>query len=59
MDKDELFVEELAPGQGCARRQRRHVHLFKTSAEPLKHFLHVSSFLHGDDPRVVLLVDPD
>lgn len=34
-------------------------HLFESSAEPLEHSLHVASFLHGDDPGVVLLVDPD
>lgn len=34
-------------------------HLFESSAEPLKYSLHVASFLHGDDPGVVLLVDPD
>lgn len=35
------------------------LHLFESSAEPLKHSLHVATFLHGDDPGVVLLVDPD
>lgn len=34
-------------------------YLFKTSAEPFKHSLHISSFFHGYDPRVVLLIDPD
>lgn len=33
--------------------------LFESSAEPLKHSLHVATFLHGDDPGVVLLIDPD
>lgn len=33
--------------------------LFESPAEPLKHPLHVATFLHGDDPGVVLLVDPD
>lgn len=36
-----------------------HLDLFKSSAEPLKHSLHVATFLHGDDPGVVLLIDPD
>lgn len=34
-------------------------YLLKSSAEPLKHSLHVASFLHGDDPGVVLLIHPD
>lgn len=34
-------------------------HLFQSPAEPFKHSLHVSSFLHGNDPRVILLIDPD
>lgn len=36
-----------------------HLNLFESSAEPLKHSFHVATFLHGDDPGVVLLVDPD
>lgn len=34
-------------------------YLLETSAEPLKHSLHVASFLHGDDPGVVFLIHPD
>lgn len=46
------------------RNQRRQeaqgpTRLFKTPAEPLKHPLHVSSFLHGYDPGVILLIDPN
>ena len=36
-----------------------HLYLLQSSAEPLKHSLHVATFLHGDDPGVVLLIDPD
>lgn len=36
-----------------------HLDLFESSAEPLKHSLHVATLLHGDDPGVVLLIDPD
>lgn len=32
--------------------------LGEASAESGEHFLHVAPFLHGDDPQVVLLVDP-
>ena len=35
------------------------MYLFESPAESLKHPLHVASLLHGDDPGVVLLVDPD
>lgn len=34
-------------------------HLFESTAESLKHSLHVASLLHGDDASVVLLIDPD
>lgn len=34
-------------------------YLLESSAEPLKHSLHVASFLHGDDPGVVFLIHPD
>lgn len=34
-------------------------HLFESIAESGEDFLHVASFLHGDDPGVVLLIDPD
>lgn len=34
-------------------------HLFQTSAEPVKDPLHVPPFLHGDDPGVILLIDPN
>lgn len=34
-------------------------YLLESSAESLKHSLHVAPFLHGDDPGVVLLVHPD
>lgn len=40
--------------KGCTQ-----TYLFKTSAEPFKHSLHVSSFLHGNDPSVILFIDPD
>ena len=50
-----LFLKDL----DHSARRRRHAHLFEASAEPLKHSLHVASLLHGYDPRVVLLVDPD
>lgn len=32
--------------------------LGEASAESGEHFLHVAPLLHGDDPQVVLLVDP-
>lgn len=32
--------------------------LSEASAESGEHFLHVAPLLHGDDPQVVLLVDP-
>ena len=35
------------------------MHLFESSAEPLEHSLHVASLLHGDDPGMVLLIDPN
>lgn len=35
------------------------LYLFESSAEPLKHPLHVASLLHRNDSGVVLLVDPD
>lgn len=35
------------------------LYLFESSAESLKHSLHVASLLHGDDPGVVLLIHPD
>lgn len=31
----------------------------KSPAESLKHSLHVASLLHGDDPGVILLIDPN
>lgn len=34
-------------------------HLFQTSAEPVKDPLHVPPFLHGDDPGVILLINPN
>lgn len=39
--------------------KRRQAHLFNTPAEPFKHSLHVSSFLHGYDPCMILLIDPN
>ena len=33
-------------------------YLCEAGAEAVEHFLHVASLLHGDDPEVVLLVDP-
>lgn len=35
------------------------LYLFESSAESLKHSLHVASLLHGDDSGVVLLIHPD
>ena len=35
------------------------MHLFESSAEPLEHSLHVTSLLHGNDPGMVLLIDPN
>ena len=35
------------------------LHLFQSTAESLEYFFHVATFLHGDDPSVILLVDPD
>lgn len=32
--------------------------LSEASAESRENFLHVAPFLHGDNPQVVLLVDP-
>lgn len=32
--------------------------LSEASAESCEHFLHVAPLLHGDDPQVVLFVDP-
>ena len=32
--------------------------LGEATAEPGEHLLHVAPLLHGDDPQVVLLVDP-
>ena len=34
-------------------------YLFEAFAEPLKDSLHVASLLHGDDPGVILLIDPN
>lgn len=34
-------------------------YLLEASAEPVKDSLHVASPLHGDDPGVILLIDPD
>lgn len=36
-----------------------HSYLLQSPAEPFKHSLHVSSFLHGYDPGVIFLIDPD
>lgn len=33
--------------------------LFEASAESFKHFLHVATLLHGDDPSMILLIHPD
>lgn len=38
---------------------RTPAYLGKSSAEAFKHFLHVATFLHGDDTQVVLLIHPD
>lgn len=43
----------------CVIVSQTPLYLFESSAESLKHSLHVASFLHGDDPGVVLLIDPD
>lgn len=51
-----IIFSNRAGGDCCVKR---HADLFETSAEPFKHSLHVSSFLHGNDSGVVLLVDPD
>ena len=37
----------------------RVLHSFDAPGEPLENALHVSALLHGDDPQLVLLVDPD
>lgn len=34
-------------------------YLLEASAEPVEDSLHVASFLHGDDPGVILLINPD
>ena len=35
------------------------LHFIETFAEAIKHCPHVSALLHGDNARVVLLVDPN
>ena len=37
----------------------RDSYLCEAGAEAVEDLLHVASLLHGDDPEVVLLVDPD
>lgn len=49
------WVEALVPTPA----QIAQPHLLQASAEPLKDPLHVPTPLHGDDPGVVLLVDPN
>lgn len=43
----------------CLRLNCLLLYLFESSAESLKHSLHVASLLHGDDPGMVLLIHPD
>lgn len=47
------------PSAGGWQGSAEVAHLLQAPAEPLKDALHVTTLLHGDDARVVLLVDPD
>ena len=33
-------------------------HCTDTTGQPVKHCLHIPALLHGDDPQLILLVDP-
>lgn len=37
----------------------RKSNLCEARAEAVKNFFHVSTFLHGDDTKVVFLINPD
>ena len=34
-------------------------HSIDSAGEPLEDSLHITSLLHGDDPELILLIDPD
>ncbi|KAF3849215.1 hypothetical protein F7725_015712, partial [Dissostichus mawsoni] len=51
--------EDLGETQTNPTIPKAPLYLFESSAESLKHSLHVASLLHGDDSGVVLLIHPD